>query len=106
MKRVYTSQDGFLIDYLQRLLEEEGVPCMQRNRYLSGGAGELPPGECWPELWIMNDADVDRARSHVDQVVATRDPPAENWNCPACGESIEGQYGICWNCGFSDTPGG
>jgi hypothetical protein len=24
---------------------------------------------------------------------------AEPWTCPQCGERIEGQFGVCWQCG-------
>jgi hypothetical protein len=105
MKRVYSSHDGLFVEYLQRLLEEEGITTMQRNQYLSGGAGELPPNECWLELWVMSDADLDRAQALVDTAANDLEGPHKDWVCPACGEQIEGQFGTCWNCGCNNAQG-
>jgi hypothetical protein len=70
-----------------------------KNELLSGAAGELPPIECWPELWITHDDQYTRARELVE---ATLDADAHNgqsWQCPHCRELLEGQFAQCWNCG-------
>lgn len=104
MKRVYSAQDGLFVEYLQQLLEEQGIPTVLRNQFLSGGVGELPPNECWPELWVTNDADASAARQLIDDAIRDLDTPRENWTCPNCGERIEGQFTACWNCGYSASP--
>ena len=103
MKRVYSSYDYMLIGHLKGVLDDHGIACMTRNEYLIGGAGDLPPNECWPEIWVVDDADRDRARTIVDTALA--DPAlaggesAPMWQCAGCAESIEGQFTACWNCG-------
>ena len=83
---------------LKSLLEKARIPCMIRNGDLSMGLGELPPTECSPELWILNDEDYPTAKEIVD---AWRNAGIENhgpWVC-RCGEKIEGQFTSCWKCG-------
>jgi hypothetical protein len=85
-------------EIVKGLLDEAKIPCMVRNEHLSMALGELAPSDCSPEIWIQNDEDYLRAKAIVDALrsaaVETRDP----WVC-RCGESIEGQFTSCWNCG-------
>ncbi len=97
MKRLYGSDDRTLIAHLRALLEARGIACVVRNEYLGGAAGELPPHECWPELWVVEARDWERARALIAEETAPAD--ATPWTCPGCGEVIEGQFARCWNCG-------
>lgn len=99
MKRVYTantmSSDQEIV---KGLLEEAQIPCMARNENLSAALGEMPFSECSPEIWIQHDEDYSRAREIVE---AWRNADVEDhspWIC-RCGETIEGQFSSCWNCG-------
>jgi hypothetical protein len=97
MKRVYGSDDRMLVGHLHEMLEAHGIASMVRNDYLGGGAGELPPNECWPELWVVETADWERAKALVEtQLGPIMTTP---WTCPGCGETIEGQFAQCWHCG-------
>ena len=68
--------------------------------YLSGAAGELPADIC-PTLWLIDDQDLGRAREVLARFLAP--PPSDSnavpWDCPACGEPVEGDFDLCWNCG-------
>ena len=97
MKRVYGSHDRLLVGFLHELLTSRGIDCVVRNDFLGGGAGELPPNECWPELWVVDDGDWPQARRLVDEQLAQAEAPP--WRCPGCGETIEGQFARCWHCG-------
>ncbi len=99
MRRVYTanvmSADQGIV---KGLLEEANIPCMVRNENISTALGELPFTECSPEIWILNDSDFPRATEIVD---GWRNAEVEDhgaWVC-RCGETIEGQFTSCWNCG-------
>jgi hypothetical protein len=101
MKKIYTTSEEFRIGQIESMLEQAGIQYIVRNQYLSGAVGELPPTECWPEIWIAHEEDFDEAMAIVKQATA----PLENsgpWKCP-CGEENEGQFGSCWKCG-SDRP--
>ncbi|MGA7800799.1 MAG: DUF2007 domain-containing protein [Gammaproteobacteria bacterium] len=101
MKKVYTSENIMMVGHLKNVLEGHGIDCLIKNQYLSGGAGELPPTEIWPELWVTDDLDSDRARSIIDDQLRPAEGAQSPWTCPDCGEIIEPQFGVCWNCGTS-----
>jgi len=103
MKRIHTSPDPILGGWLVSILESAGIACLLRNAYLGGGAGELPLNECWPELWVLDDADESRARRLVDAAVSAPTSSAPPWCCSGCGESNEGSFGSCWHCGAESS---
>ncbi len=97
MKKLYTTEDRAMLGHARNILESAGIECLLKNEFLSGGVGELPPNECWPEIWV---ADADQARAETLLATALRDPPETppDWVCPVCGERIEGQFTACWRC--------
>jgi len=99
MKKVYSSDSFFLVGHLRELLENHHIRCITKNEFLLGAAGELPPTECWPELWIAEDFQYEKARELVEGFLASNAGNATEWRCPACGERLEGQFTACWNCG-------
>jgi len=100
VKMVYTAENILMVSHIRNVLEAHGIDCLLRNQYLSGGAGEIPPMVVWPELWVTDDAQYPRAKELVDAYL-TAAPREDSWTCPSCGESMEGQFMICWNCGAS-----
>ena len=50
MKRIYSEPNPIFIHQIKDLLEEKGIAAIIKNEFLSGGVGELPPTEVWPEL--------------------------------------------------------
>ena len=104
MKKVYGSDDPLLVARLRQVLESEHVACVVRNDFLLGAAGELPPNECWPELWVLHDEQADKARALVEAFVAAADPAADPWTCAGCGEVLDGAFTQCWQCGRERSP--
>ena len=98
MKRVYSAEHGLMTEHIKDILQEEGINCMIKNLNLAGALGELPPIECWPEVWILEDDDYDRASSIVEDLIKESDEYRTSWLCQ-CGEKIEGQFTACWSCG-------
>ena len=101
MRKVYSSDNGVIIGHFRQVLEDHAIPCIVRNDFLSGGAGELPVNETWPEIWVIDDRDFDRARALVKTIVATVRESEPPWRCASCGEQMEGQFTNCWRCGAS-----
>jgi hypothetical protein len=97
MERVYTAQDIMIVGHLEAVLQGHRVDCVVKNRFLTGGAGELPPTDVWPEIWVT-EADAPRAREIIAGVLAEDGQVGPDWNCPDCGERVEGQFAECWNC--------
>jgi hypothetical protein len=98
MKRVYSSQNTMMAGLIKGLLENNGIDCLMKNQILSSGIGELPLNECWPEVWISDDDDFDRAMELVEHALSSPENPPSSWRCK-CGEEIEGQFELCWHCG-------
>ena len=75
-------------------LEVEGIAASVQRQYLAGVAGQLPPDQCLPEVWIQHPTQEARAREllyHLQHV------PQHRWFC-TCGELVEGGFEQCWNC--------
>jgi len=98
MKRVFTADNLATVVHVRTLLQSRGIRCILRNENLAGGMGGLPTTECWPEVWICDDADYQAARRLTQ--TATAPPPGGNdWHCPGCAERHEAQFTHCWHCG-------
>lgn len=63
-------------------LRAEGIDASVQREYLRSAAGELPPDQCLPEVWIQDASQATRAREvlrHLQRV------PQRRWVC-ACGQ--------------------
>lgn len=98
LTRVYTVADPLIAGHIETVLAERGIHSFVRNRHLTGGAGEIPPLEVWPEIWVDRE-DETIARQLISEVIEPNAPAPANWSCPQCGEVIEGQFAECWRCG-------
>jgi len=99
MKKLTSADSIITINHFKNLLESEGIPCQIRNEHLGSIMGEMPFVETWPELWIFNDLDFDRATQLITAVDS--ESPSAPWRCKQCGEENEGQFAACWHCGTS-----
>ena len=99
MKRLYSAKDPLMIGHLKNVLAAAGIPCVARKVDLSSAAGELPPVECWPELWVLDDDKFGRAQAVLKKALAPLRVVKKAWVCAGCSETIEGQFSECWNCG-------
>ena len=103
MKRVFSEPAPLFIHQIKVLLEEKGITTIIKNEFLSGGVGELPPTEVWPELWVMDKADSLPAERIVEKFIQSTQSNPQDWICKGCGEKIEGQFNMCWSCGGKST---
>lgn len=78
------------------LLCEAGFPATVQRQFLSSVAGELPPDQCLPEIWLMHEEHEAAAQSLLIELAHV---PQRRWQCHACGEHIEGGFEQCWHCG-------
>jgi hypothetical protein len=99
MKRIYSSWSLVAVHHAKNLLEVEGIRARVRNEVISSGIGQLPPIECQIELWVVNDADAERAERILHSDVAGPHERGHPWRCPDCGEVSEAQFTQCWRCG-------
>ena len=88
-----------MIGHLKNVLATFGIRCITRKYDLSSAAGELPPIECWPELWVVEDEKALSAKAILKKTLAPLAAVKKAWLCKNCDEKIEGQFSECWNCG-------
>lgn len=101
MRHLRTGNSLLEIGYLRDLLEQSGIACTIKNEQLAGAVGEIPPLECLPELWVLDD----RALPQALEIVAEATRPAPSgpaWRCRRCGEQNEREFAACWRCGHAD----
>ena len=80
-------------------LQQAGIKASVQRYYLGSVAGELPPDQCQPEVWLTHAEDEVRARALLHSL---QNMPQRRWVC-VCGETVEGGFEQCWNCG-TDMP--
>jgi Putative prokaryotic signal transducing protein len=99
MKRVFVSQSLVEVESLKELLSTDGILCTIRNQQGSSLAGEVPFVEVFPELWVVNDADFDRAKVLLEEQASGDEVERPLWVCVGCGEEHIGLFTACWKCG-------
>lgn len=104
MVKVFESLDFPMVGHFRSILESSGIPCAIRNEAGMSAAGEVPFTSVFPELWVLDEADVTRAMDIITTYSGSKPEPGElqPWKCPACGEEVDANFAECWNCG---TPG-
>ena len=73
-----------------------GIEATMQRYFLGAAAGELPPDQCLPEVWLMRDEQEEQARAVLHELTHV---PQRRWLC-ACGELVEGGFEQCWQCGL------
>ena len=73
-----------------------GLAVTVQRAFASGIAGEIPPDQALPELWLVDEADEAQARQLLHELQYPRE---RRWACLGCGEVIEGPFDTCWQCG-------
>jgi len=105
MKRLVRNESLAFLGYMKNVLEQAGIACLLKNEQLAGGLGEIPFLECLPELWVVQDGELARAQALLADLQRV-EPGAAEWICALCGESNEGQFAACWQCGRADDRKG
>lgn len=77
-------------------LQQAGFSASVQRYFLGGLAGELPPDQCLPEVWLTYAHEEQDARELLHHL---QNLPQRRWLC-ACGETVEGGFEACWQCGL------
>lgn len=96
MKRVIQAPNLALATLWADQLSAVGIPASVQRAYAGSIAGELPPDQCLPEVWVGDDTQCTTAQ----QLLADwQRLPSRLWACPGCHEVVDGPFESCWNCG-------
>ncbi len=98
MKRIHNARHATDAHLIRGFLESCGIATVIRGEWLAGGFGELPVDVC--SVWITDDARFEEADRLVQKFLQGRlAADGAAWRCPQCGETSEGQFTACWQCG-------
>ena len=96
MKLIYTNENQFLVNNAKNILENYNIDTILKNEFASGASGVLAPIDTWVELWIISDADEDKAELILAQTL--KQSENYDWYCQQCQEKNDASFDICWQC--------
>jgi hypothetical protein len=102
MRRLRTAPNLAIATLWADLLREDGISATVQRQFAGSIAGEIPPDQALPEIWVQHEEQYERALQLLDDLAHC---PQRRWLCPGCGERIEGPFEQCWNCGTAMPPG-
>jgi len=96
--RIYKAADLPEAHLIAGLLRQAGIDARVLNENAQGGLGDIPFGETYPEVWIINAPDFARAN---DMIAHFERAPIESGSifCRACNEENPANFELCWHCG-------
>jgi hypothetical protein len=98
MKRLYGAANLPEAYLVLGMLSQAGIRAHVFNENAQGAAGEIPVVHAYPELWLEDEEDYDRARRIIEDY-ERRAADDAGVTCPACGEPNPQGFEICWHCG-------
>jgi len=96
MKLVYANESRFLVNNMKELFVAQEIEVFIKNEFAQGAVGEISPFDSWPELWVVNDSDVERATQIVN--LSKHSNNDADWICKSCAETNDPSFDVCWNC--------
>lgn len=97
MQLIYTHENKLLVENARNVLRMNGVETVMKNEFSSGAAGDLAPLDTWPELWVVDDTQLDKAKDVIEHL--NKQSRGEDWRCNECHELNGAAFEVCWNCG-------
>ena len=95
MKRLQQAPNLALATLWADMLSGAGIAATVQRAWASSIAGQLPPDQALPEIWLQDDTQLEQARALMREL---QHLPHRRWACTACGEIVEGPFEQCWNC--------
>ena len=96
MKRLIQAPNLALASLWCDMLTQAGFDVSVQREFAAGIAGQIPPDQALPEIWVHADAELDAARALLAQL---QRPAWREWVCRGCNERIDGPFDQCWQCG-------
>ena len=94
---LYTHPNRLLVNNASNIVEHAGIAVIYRNEYASGAVGGISPLDAWLQLWVVDDANYERAIDMLSSVLTERGIGAD-WICAHCQEVNDPSFDFCWNC--------
>jgi hypothetical protein len=97
VKEVFATRNPIEAHFVRGMLENAGIAALVENDVLSQWVGEIV-GEMLPRVFVLDESQAERAASIIAEWQRA-EPEREPWECPHCGEKIDGRFTACWECG-------
>ncbi|MDN3638595.1 DUF2007 domain-containing protein [Simiduia curdlanivorans] len=98
MIKIFTANTLFELQLIRNQFDFAGLETQVRNEFAGGAMGELPVWDCWPELWLLDESKLDKARAIVALFSPTSDAERPEIRCTICGNACPGNFQRCWHC--------
>ena len=96
MKRLIPAPNLVLATLWADQLCAAGIEANVQRAWAGSIAGEIPPDQALPEVWVLDESRHAEALALLDEL---RNPPWVHWVCRQCLEHVDGPFEVCWNCG-------
>jgi hypothetical protein len=97
VKEVFATRNPVEAHLVRGLLENAGIAAIVENDVLTTGVGEIVEAAL-PSVCILDESRADEALALIAEW-QREEPEAPPWECPKCGERIDGRFTSCWECG-------
>jgi ribosomal protein L40E len=98
MKRIFTAGNRIDAYLVVDRLAHAGIKAHVFNENMSSIVGDVPPDVAQPQVWLDDDADLERARGVLAAFQAERSRSG-TLVCRRCGEENPATFELCWSCG-------
>ncbi|MCH2157554.1 MAG: DUF2007 domain-containing protein [Oleiphilaceae bacterium] len=96
MIRIFSHDNSMVVHNIKNILENNGIGCELKNVFGGSAAGEVPPIEVWPEIWV-DELQTDKAAELIEEAMHGANDKT-HWRCPDCTEENPPAFEICWSC--------
>jgi len=100
MKKIYSAANLMEAQIMLDLLGHAGIKARLFNENAQGGLGEIPFTHAYPEVWVIDDSDLEPGQAVVSNY---ENSPVETGIvfCHVCAEENPRNFQLCWHCGSS-----
>lgn len=97
MREIFVNQDHARVGFYQSVLEEAGIRTIMRNEF-ANNITDMPAALFFPTLCVLDDEDYEEAMRLLGPIYNAPTSQVADWTCPKCGESVPGNFDVCWQC--------
>ncbi len=98
MRKLFVSQSLIDVESRKELMDQAEIPCMIKNQRSAMLGGEVPFVEVFPELWVLQDEDLEQAETLLKDWEKAQPRENTSWTCRNCREIHQKEFTTCWKC--------
>ena len=101
MKLIYTNENRIMVLNVKNVLMRHDLEVTLNNEFASSASGVLAPFDTWPEVWLLNDNDFEKAKKIIDSI--SLESNLDSWEFQNCKELNDQSFDFCWSCYAENT---